>query len=1532
MLPLGLPSRATASSLLATTVSPATLRPPLPRGVAALGVGVTSCSPEGKEWRRGALCGGELATLATGVLALSLRRRRQRLHVRRRRKIQRRVGELPSSLHGIVGKKQLKQTITWVLDNHGRDRTKQLLDDLKNLGFGWATRAGVSLGIEDLVVPGAKAELCGGTRQRTLGAEEAYENGEISVVEKFLKVTDEWTRASEDVKSEAMRHLQENDRNNSVYMMATSGARGNISQVRQLIAMRGLMADANGQLIDIPIEHCLKEGMTVTDMLISSNGARKGCIDTALRTADSGYLYRRLDFAATEMIIHAQECGTLASVAVTNKGPPGKTTPTLDHRIRGRVLAGDIVDPTDTGVVLHAKGHLLRYTEAVEVRKLYSQYEKKTGKDAPPVHVRSTLSCKLRHGVCQSCYGEDLSTPGQLVRIGHPVGTIAAQSMGEPGTQLTMRTFHTGGAFEGSAGEGIRALHGGRIRVQSIEEGAEAPARRDLDELLPPPPGKWTRHRHGAQALIMDGYASVLIEEEGGGGRILQKEQPPPGTLLRVFDGNSVTRGQILFELYKKTALDEGGGDAEESAVEKIPKPVISEEAGDVVIQRGTEPGTPADVQLEASLVWVLRGQRVRLAAATGACAVAVLPGDLVSCGSQLAAEWSMTKGTGVPRFLQTERGQPGSIVASSASDTPAGNSVRVLDWLQGGPAEPPPTDRRTSVKTQLATSAGVAQLPRDHTGELLLERMDFDQFEAATNCDVLDYSVNLASSAHSMVCKEKTSRAVEMVIKSAPFWVKDSIALAELRRQKSASPASVRAYRSYANGDSPSLGSVVIPPSSQGSGAICTVSRIAHAEHVVPFGGLIMAAATVEGECRRIFWSPERSHTVHLSGDLAESLAVKHGEEIVAGYPVLAYVLELLAPDISGHLCVYTPHSSPDLPTVTYAADSVIQRQCWDRSLCAGATAIGDKRCIVECVIKPGKVLFIPNEYFQSDLAAWFSEGQNGCAHMHQKLIPPGVPFVAGLPDLCSKNAWRVVELLDRPDKLKSCRLLIRPARQIDVPLDMPSALPSEPTGKALSTWYMPYVNGEVVDADTPVVLCYELVNSSSRCPGEPHAVSTCLLSSYPDYPVAQAAPEEVEDQDADVESVAVWADCTLGVVQHSPPKLVHCEAQSGMWLEPPPRHAALREEDQDINAHPVPRRVLPSPRAGYISNVARDKNSGDVDITLIRPDDYVRVPCRSPPTLSVGALVRRREQLSATDVAPVAGQILSVEEGSPEDGDAPFSVVLRIGRPYLVNKGRVNVTQGSSVKAGDLLAVEDLVVPKTSDIVQGLPRINKLFEACGAAQKDRLNELWEEQRKLTGDGIEASEVACGVFQSEFVSEVQSAYLEQGVPVNSKHIEIVAKKMTEKCFVIDGGGTSLQQGSLVHYRDIEALGAIDCSSRLRVRPTVRGVTKIGMDSHVIVSMGFREVDNVLTSAVSRGPATYPLRGIKENLMMGKPISVGTGHATQVAAAATAARAEEAKAGLALGFVAAPSLGAPGVSSEPTWLKDLPEWGDPAEL
>ena len=415
-------------------------------------------------------------------------------------------------LNQAMDKKGLVDLVDKCYRKLGFGATVSLLDGIKKLGFQYATRAGITISITDIIIPQEKEEILTEAEAEVDTVEQQYHLGLITEEERYQKVISVWTEATEKVTKALVDSL---DTFNPVYMMANSGARGNIQQIRQLAGMRGLMADPSGQIIDLPIKASFREGLTVLEYFISTHGARKGLADTALRTADSGYLTRRLVDVAQDVIVRELDCGTDQGIEVEEVRDGNEVVEKLATRIIGRLAAQNIVLPETSDL-------LVRADEEIDEEKA----ETIVAAGIQKVKIRSVLTCKIRHGVCAKCYGRNLAT-GRLVDVGEAVGIIAAQSIGEPGTQLTMRTFHTGGV----AGEDITQ---GLPRVEELFE-----ARR--------PKG---------QAIISERDGTVETRENKGKreievvGHDIERSvySIPYGARLRVTEGSFVNAGDELTE------------------------------------------------------------------------------------------------------------------------------------------------------------------------------------------------------------------------------------------------------------------------------------------------------------------------------------------------------------------------------------------------------------------------------------------------------------------------------------------------------------------------------------------------------------------------------------------------------------------------------------------------------------------------------------------------------------------------------------------------------------------------------------------------------------------------------------------------------------------------------------------------------------------------------------------------------------------------------------------------------------------------
>jgi DNA-directed RNA polymerase subunit beta' len=407
----------------------------------------------------------------------------------------------------------------------GTEATAKLVDEIKTAGFRYATKSGLSIAVSDITVPPEKEIIINLTSEEVSQVEHQYRRGLITEDEQYMRTVELWTKATDDITSAVANHM---DPDGSIRVMAVSGAtKGGFTPIRQLAGMRGLMADPAGRIISLPIRSNFREGLTALEYFISTHGARKGLADTALRTADAGYLTRRLVDVAQDVIIDAEDCGTRAGIWISREDSK-KMGQSMAERILGRVANGPVTHP-QTGEIIVASGEMIDEEKAEIIEK----------EEIERVFVRSPLTCALRHGMCATCYGRDLARGG-LVQVGEAVGIIAAQSIGEPGTQLTLRTFHTGGVA------GASDITHGLPRVQELFE-ARIPK---------------------GEATISDIDGRLELDQQDGvrvlkviNSQVFTDEYPLPKTYrILVEDGQSVLEGDVIAQFGEKTVTAEHPG------------------------------------------------------------------------------------------------------------------------------------------------------------------------------------------------------------------------------------------------------------------------------------------------------------------------------------------------------------------------------------------------------------------------------------------------------------------------------------------------------------------------------------------------------------------------------------------------------------------------------------------------------------------------------------------------------------------------------------------------------------------------------------------------------------------------------------------------------------------------------------------------------------------------------------------------------------------------------------------------------------
>ena len=459
--------------------------------------------------------------------------------------------EMPFYNHAL-SKKDLRAVIADCFSILGRRATLTFLDDMKNLGFKAATRSGLSFSIDDLRTPETKESIIAATQAQVEEIQKRHQNGVITNDERRSQIIDRWTHTTNMVGDQLMQSLKEasipgDEYVNPIFVMVESGARGSVTQIRQLAGMRGLMAKPSGEIIETPIKASFREGLRVLEYFSSTHGARKGLADTALKTADSGYLTRKLADVAQNVVVNGHECGTKNGIAKKAMKRGDKEAIPLAARILGRVSVAEIKDPVSGDVVVEVNG-LITSDTAHRIQDL--GYDK--------ILVRSPLSCDSPLGCCALCYGMDLST-GKLVEQGVAVGIVAAQSIGEPGTQLTMRTFHIGGVASKSVQEAtIRASAGGTVELQEVTH-------------VPNIDGK---------EVVLSRRGILMVTKDG---KALETHELQIGAILHQDDGATVRKGTTLYEWdpHSQSILADVGGvatyeDIVEGATLKIEKDPVS--------------------------------------------------------------------------------------------------------------------------------------------------------------------------------------------------------------------------------------------------------------------------------------------------------------------------------------------------------------------------------------------------------------------------------------------------------------------------------------------------------------------------------------------------------------------------------------------------------------------------------------------------------------------------------------------------------------------------------------------------------------------------------------------------------------------------------------------------------------------------------------------------------------------------------------------------------------------------------------------
>lgn len=1252
----------------------------------------------------------------------------------------------------VVDKGQLKKLIAWAFTYHGTARTAAIADRLKELGFRYATKAGISISVDDLMVPPTKRALLEAAETEIRATEDRYTKGEITEVERFQKVIDTWNSTSEALKDEVVDHFKASDPLNSVYMMAFSGARGNISQVRQLVGMRGLMADPQGEIIDLPIKTNFREGLTVTEYIISSYGARKGLVDTALRTADSGYLTRRLVDVSQDVIVREFDCGTERAISVRAMTDGDRVMIPLSSRLLGRVAASDVIHPK-TQQVLASRNQPMSDEISLAIDKA----------GVEEVMVRSPLTCEAARSVCQHCYGWSLAH-ADLVDLGEAVGIIAAQSIGEPGTQLTMRTFHTGGVFTGVVARQERASTDGVVRVKQRTLRTRA-----------------FRTRHGEDALLVETNGSLILEPKP----TLSTPKPTPltvavtqGSTLYVVDGQTVKAGDLLAEV----AL---GGRTTRIHTEKATKDVASDLAGEVFFadlvpeEKTDRQGNTTTTAARGGLIWILSGEVYNLP--PGAEPV-VSNGDQVDAGSVLAETRLTTVHGGVVRL------------PSSSTNGKGGREIEIIT---------------ASVVLDTATVRVEHTQGRDHY----------------------------------LICASNNQQF--SLLATPGTKVQNNQVVAELISDE---------YRTTTGG----------------------LIKYAGVE-VAKKGKAKQGYEVVQGGT--LLWIPEESHEINKDISL---LLVEDGQYVEAGTEVVKDIF------------------------------------CQN----SGVVEVTQKNDILrELVIKPGEVLIL------DDPEA--AIGRDG------SFAQPGEEIVPGH----TVQELRYVEYVESPEGPALVLRPVTEFPVPDAP-SVPSTRSSTGMGRSIelrAVQRLPYKDSERVKSVEGVeLLRTQLVLEIEQSSSSEHA-SSPMIADIELMADAQN-PELQRLQLVILESLVLRRDITADATQGS--TLTRLNVEDGQEIPPGAVVARTEIHCKEIGevrgvreGTEAIRRILVLRESDRTSLTTKERprvQLGDLLVagSEIAPGVFteesgqvLEIKRLDPKAISQesedngdSALANRAYEITLRIARPYRvspGAVLQVENsGLVQRGDNLVLLVFERAKTGDIIQGLPRIEELLearkpkeacilAARAGtaevirqedetvEIKVIDDAGLPKEYPIGPGQNVVvsdGAVVEAGmpltdGPANPHEILDIFFNLNTSWGTYPSALE-ALQQVQTFLVNEVQLVYQSQGIDISDKHIEVIVRQMTSKVRIDDGGDTIMLPGELVELRQVEQVNeamSITGGAKAEYTPVLLGITKASLNTDSFISAAsFQETTRVLTEAAIEGKSDW-LRGLKENVIIGRLIPAGTG-------------------------------------------------------
>jgi|SRR6056300_171402 len=1276
-------------------------------------------------------------------------------------------------------KVRLKNLISWYLVTYGEYQTIYLLEELKVLGFHNATIAGISLSIDDLLIPETKKDLIRKAEFIIQNNKNKYKRGDLTAIEQFQHMIDIWHLTSEDLKTDVVQNFRKNHTLNPVYMMAFSGARGNLSQVRQLVGMRGLMSDPQGQIIDYPITSNFREGLTLTEYVISCYGARKGIVDTALRTANSGYLTRRLVDVAQHVMISSLDCQTEDGLTMLPMFEGTKLLLSLKDRILGRALASNIYDGN---ILIASRNEIINIQLANTLNELYL-----TSPDTFFVKVRSPLTCTARESICQLCYGWSLAH-NQIVSLGEAVGVIAAQSIGEPGTQLTMRTFHTGGVFTGDTFKQIKSPIDGIISYLDHYEG----------ELI--------RTNHGQIAFLTKNSAVCKITDLDNAQQV---EIAIPAFSILFFQQNEVLKKNDLIAEYSQIVY-------ESNQRIQSKESFLSPTQGQVFFE---------DVLLGFKDFKNKNTKLVKSARQFGS--IWVLPGNI--------------QDSTIEHSLFAKRGDL------------INPHVPILDYLLIN-------NQNGELKTITHNNQTVFGIV-NNINSLPIDNLRWKDGYYINDTDILSKNFNLPliRDENSDKNRIKFSRGLNELQKTkAPFWIETASDIFKIEQ----------------------LNSIISD---------------------LGFNGIYIQQLQTN---TRFINFPQSFTTSYLnSKNKKVKIAIISSLEINRPNLIERKTLQgsLITPEynftgiVKSYTLAINDLTKNNLTLYSFSIDWPYESKLLKlnfnsdlRSYRAGTHLIDDiifDFCQVKLTIdicSPQKNKFIKEHvhYYSQTTNVW-ETGNEIAKESLVFLIQPLTEISINQKIETLSNNY--IKFNYSKSKIKNTRNFTQVYFGTHY-----QTLYSEEIVNPIAEQLVP-INTEQLTLD-PFLKDFLLNTQKIQYGLKFFPFKITIRPIFSTEILHQNKLKTVQHQNFQISIDGRNSLNLVGFYFFKNPTVIK---QKNLIIENKSTHIGQVLFTTSLG-NTLSKNQIIAKRQNLntqYSEVIFSDNSKKSRILLLSKSDMIiyntsKSDNKNPnnigytPENYIAKFIRQEERIFNSKAISNPGQLIGIRKINGKT-----QLLLRKGNPFLFSSRAVfHINHNDLVQKGSLLLTLFYRRLQTGDIVQGIPKIEELFEARSSKYGEPIPNSVPEKLLTFYDDFslkiphaKAVRKSVQMIQQYLVENVQRVYQSQGVTISEKHLEIIIRQMTSKIKIIDGGQTGFLPGELINLETIELINQGIEGPPAKYEPILLGITKASLETKSFISAAsFQETTRILARAAVDRKTDF-LKGLKENVILGHVIPAGTG-------------------------------------------------------